>query len=135
MLFLYVIIKSNIDYKHLIDKKEILEIKIKENKEELEKLAVDLNVQTEGKYDFCAKLEKEISNYKHISETCLKNCNQLTTEVVSVKKEIEKFVNNSSYFSSLSTNNNMSSKGSKNTIHEKLSGMSSFINLQEKFVE
>jgi hypothetical protein len=67
-----------------------------------------------------------------MSETCLQNCNQLSAEVVSLKKEIEKFVNNSSYFSSLSTNNNMSSKGSKNTIHEKLSGMSSFINLQEK---
>ena len=116
-----------------MDKKSILELKIKEYKEEQEHLAKILNQETEGKYELCSKLENEIGYYKHMSETCLNNCNQLTTDIVSLKKEIEKFVNNSSYFSSLSTNNNMSSKGSKNTINEKLSGIpSSFANAHEK---
>lgn len=115
-----------------MDKKTILELKIQEFKEESEQLAKILNHETLGKYEICSKLENEIGNYKHMSETCLKNCNQLTIEILSLKKEIEKYINNSSFFSSLSTNNNMSSKGSKNTVNEKLSGMSSFVNMQEK---
>lgn len=116
----------------MLDKKAILELKIKEYKEELDQLAKVLNKETDGKYELCSKLENEINYYKHMSETCLKNCNQLTTDIVSLKKEIEKYVNNSSFISSLSTNNNMSSKGSKNTVNEKLSGMTSFVNLNEK---
>lgn len=126
-----IILIKHLDYKHLLDKKDVLELKIKEYKEELEKLTKVINFETKGKYETCSKIENEIYYYEQMSETCLKNCNQLTNEIVTLKKEIEKFVNNSSSFSSLSTNNYMSSKGSKNTINEKLSGIA-FLNNYEK---
>jgi len=100
-----------------------LEVKIKHYKAELDKLSKNLNEETNGKYEICHKLQNEINNYKTISDTCLKNCNQLSGEIVILKKEIEKFLSNSTNLSTLSTNNNMSSKGSKKTTNERLNGI------------
>lgn len=114
-----------------MDKKTYLELKIKEYKEEYQNLFKSLNEETDGKYEICNKIQNEINHYKSMSETCLKNCNQLSGEIIALRKEIEKYVSNSqTSFSTLSTNNNMSSKGSKKTINEKLSGISGFFNAQ-----
>ena len=117
----------------MLDKRKILELKITEYKDEFEKLTKVLNAESDGKYEQCNKIENEIIHYKSMSETCLKNCNELTGEIIFLKKEIEKYVSNTTSFSTLSTiNNNMSSKSSKKTTNEKMSGMSVFLNLSDK---
>jgi len=114
-----------------LDKKTYLELKIREYKEEYQYLFKILNEETEDKYETCNKIQNEINHYKSMSETCLKNCNQLSGEILALKKEIEKYVSNpQTSFSTLSTNNNMSSKGSKKTINDKLNGVSGFVNAQ-----
>ncbi len=105
-----------------------MELKIKEYKDEYQNLIKILNEETDGKYDLCKKIQGEINHFQSMSDTCVKNCNQLSIEITSLKKEIEKYVINSQgSFISLSTNN-MSSKGSKKAINEKINGISGFIN-------
>lgn len=39
----------------------------------------------------CEKLQNEIKNYKNITDSCLKTCSQLTTQIIQLKKDLEKY--------------------------------------------
>jgi len=83
---------------------------LKSEKEKLKKTIIE-ETEVNQAFSLCEKLQIEIKNYKNITDSCLKTCSQLTTEIIQLKKELEKcnYNNNSGGLnlnSSVNTNNN-----------------------------
>ena len=81
------------DYNHLLEKKAYAEIIINNLKNEKEKLKIIIMEETEVNQSFliCEKLQNDIKNYKNVTDSCLKTCSQLTTQIIQLKKDLEKY--------------------------------------------
>ena len=76
---------------HLEEKINFLNHKINSyNKEKLELQSILEKNQNKRTIE----LENEIKSYKTLAEGCIKSCAKLTEEIVQLKKEIGKYVNN-----------------------------------------
>ena len=94
---------------------------LKLEKENLNKVIQDEN-ESNANYFICEKIQNEIKHFKNITDSCLKSCSQLTTEIVGLKKDLEKFNYNNSTVSSnvnnnfyLNKSNGASNKTNKNS--------------------
>lgn len=83
----------------------------------------------------CEKLNCEIKNYKNITDSCLKTCSQLTTEIVQLKKEIEKvgFNNQNNMNTHIANSSNNNSNGSYLQSHIKVNNSAFRKNSQSYF--
>ena len=75
----------------MIEQSSFLNYKINEYKGEKEKLLKKIN---ESKDEYADKLEKDIKNYKNMVDTCVKTCSQLAEELMTLRKEINKYTPN-----------------------------------------
>jgi hypothetical protein len=106
-----------LDHQHLMEKITFLNYKVTEYKTEKEKLSKILNETKSDKMIYAEKLESEIKSYKKMIESCVKTCSQLAEEIMTLKKEIEKYTSSSAttnYSTSSTGFNNYNSNSSKN---------------------
>lgn len=76
-----------------MDQLGFLNYKVKEYKNEKEKLYKQLEENKSDKQSHAEKLEKEIKNYKHVVDTYVKTCSQLAEELMILRKEIDTLSN------------------------------------------
>ena len=80
--------------KLLLDKCSVLKIEIKKLKNEKNELQENINtlLSSQNENDYIDKLINEIDNYKKIAEVYKNNCDELSKEIVYLKKEIGKYI-------------------------------------------
>ena len=80
--------------KLLLDKCSVLKIEIKKLKNEKNELQENINtlLSSQNENDYIDKLINEIDNYKKIAEGYKNNCDELSKEIVYLKKEIGKYI-------------------------------------------
>ncbi len=84
------------DCYHLKDQVDLLTYKIQEY-EKLKDNLIKINDENFQKKTYIEKLEKEIKNYKSVTESCVKTCSHLTEELGSLRKGIEKYTKAKNY--------------------------------------
>jgi chromosome segregation ATPase len=81
-----------------MDQLGYLNYRIKEYKNEKEKLNKQLEENKSDKQSHAEKIEKEIKNYKYVVDTYVKTCSQLTEELMTLRKEIDRLNGGNSKF-------------------------------------
>lgn len=103
-----------------MEKLTYLNYKVGEYKTEKDKLTKNIEDASDDRSVIVEKLENDIKNYKNMTESCVKTCSQLAEEVMTLRKEMDKYSDYTMSSSSTVSTNNYSTQNSGSKIKKQI---------------